>query len=216
MSLDKSYAVFGLGRYGQAVAKELAKSGADVLAVDRDNAKVEALVGDVALCKCADITDAQVLQQLDIGNIDVVIIAVASDLATAVMATTLCKEAGTNTVIAKCADEMQQKILKRVGADVVVIPEREAGTHLAKNLLSSGFVDLVELTQDVSMVEISVRPEWVGRSLMELDLRQKYAMNVVALRQKGEVSVTVDPFLPLSDDMSLVVIANTAKLQKLK
>ena len=117
MSIHKSYAVFGLGRYGSAVARELAKNGAEVLAVDIKEAKVNAAAQDIPVCKCADVTDIEVLRQLDIADFDVVIIAMAGSLESSVMATTLCKELGVKTVIVKCADEMHERILSRVGAD---------------------------------------------------------------------------------------------------
>ena len=216
MSMNQTYAVFGLGRYGAAVAEELVNSGASVLAVDMDESKVNLAVGHLPLCKCADITDGEVLRQLDIGSIDVVIIAMASNLEASVLATTLCKEAGVKTVIVKCASETHRKILLRVGADQVVFPENESGTRLARNLLSSGFVDMIELSQDVSMVELDVRSEWEGKSLMELNLRKKYSINIVAIRQNNEVSVNVDPAQPLDRSMQLIVIAQTSKLAKLK
>ncbi len=216
MSLHKTYAVFGLGRYGKAVAKELVESGADVLAVDMDINAVNLAVKDIPICKCANITDAETLKQLGIKNIDVVIIAMASNLEASVMATVLCKEAGVKTVIVKCSNETHGKIFEKVGADKVVQPENESGVRLAKNLLSSGFVDLVELTNDVSMVELNVRAAWAGKTLKELDLRRKYGLNVVATRQAEKISVNVEPDKPLTEDMQLIVIANTAQLNKLK
>jgi trk system potassium uptake protein TrkA len=216
MSIHKSYAVFGLGRYGTAVARELAKNGAEVLAVDTKESNVNAAACDVPVCKCADVTDIEVLRQLDIANFDVVIIAMAGNLEASVMATTLCKELGVKTVIVKCADEMHQRILSRVGADQVVIPESESGARMAKNLVSSGFVDIIELSGSVSMVELDVRPEWVGKSLLDLNLRKKYSMNVVAIRRGKGVSTDIDPNEPLAEDMELIVIASTAKLGKLK
>jgi trk system potassium uptake protein TrkA len=216
MSIHKSYAVFGLGRYGTAVARELAKNGAEVLAVDMKESNVNAAAQDIPVCKCADVTDIEVLRQLDIANFDVVIIAMAGNLEASVMATTLCKELGVKTVIVKCADEMHQRILSRVGADQVVIPESESGARMAKNLVSSGFVDIIELSGSVSMVELDVRPEWVGKSLLDLNLRKKYSMNVVAIRRGKGVSTDIDPNEPLAEDMELIVIASTAKLGKLK
>ena len=177
MSINKTYAVFGLGRYGLAVAQELITSGAEVIAVDSDEDTVNAAAAHIPVCKCADITDPEVIEQLGISNVDVAIIAMASNLEASVMATALCKEAGVPTVIAKCADEMHKKILTKIGADRVLIPEQEAGVRLAKNLLSSGFTDIIDLSKDISMVEIAVRPEWVGRSLIELNLRNKYSLN---------------------------------------
>ena len=215
MSLHKSYAVFGLGRYGFSVAKELAQSGADILAVDSNQSLVDEAIDFIPICKCADVTDPDVIKALGISSIDIVIIAMANNLEASVLATTLCKEAGVKTVIVKCADEMHQKILSRVGADKVVIPEKESGVRLAKNLLSSGFVDLVELSNNLSMVEIDVKDSWVGKSLLDLNLRKKYSLNVIAIRQQGKASVDINPTAPLEKNMSLIVIADTARLNKL-
>lgn len=216
MGVNQSYAVFGLGRYGKAVAKELVKSGVEVLAIDLDEEIVNAAIAEIPYCKCADITDAEVIKQLGISNIDVVIIAMATNLEASVMAVMLCKEIGVKTVIAKCATEMDRKILSKVGADRVVFPESESGIRLAKNLLSSGFVDLVELSEDVSMIELPVRPEWAGKSLLELNLRKKYSINVVAILQETGVCIDIDPEKPLQKTEQLIVIADTAKLEKLK
>ncbi len=216
MSINKNYAVFGLGRYGLAVAKELVASGVEVLAIDIDESRVNAAALDIPVCKCADITDPEVIKKLDIGSIDVVIIAMASNLEASVMAITLCKEAGVATVVAKCSSEMHQKIFERVGADVVVFPEREGGVRLAKNLLSSGFVDMITLSKEFSMIELDVRPEWVGKSLMELNLRKKYNINVVALKNKDRLVVNIPPEEKLTSGSSLIVIANPKKLAKIK
>ena len=145
MQKKKTYAVFGLGRYGIAVAKELVENGMEVIAVDNDQKLVNDAAAFLPVCKCADVTEAEVIDRLDIGNIDTVIICMASNLESSVMAVTLCKEAGVKTVIAKAANEMHRKILLRVGADKVVFPEQEAGTHLAKNLISAGFIDMIRL-----------------------------------------------------------------------
>ena len=215
MGIKKSYAVFGLGRYGMAVAEELVKSGADIIAVDNDEANVNAAAEKIPVCKCADVTDAAVIRELGISNVDVVIIAMARNFEASVMATMLCKEAGVKTIIAKCSDEMHKKILKSVGADNVVLPENESGTRLAKNLLSSGFMDVIELSKNVSMVEIDVHDNWVGKSLIELNLRRKYSVNVVAIRKGEEVYVDIDPTKPLEKEMQLIVIADTNKLSKM-
>ena len=216
MSIHKNYAVFGLGRYGQAVAKELVDSGAEVLAVDMNEEIVNDAISEIPYCKCADITNPETIKQLGIGNMDVVIIAMAQNLEASVMATMLCKEAGVETVIVKCGSEMHQKILSKVGADKVVFPENESGSRLAKNLLSAGFVDVIELDSDVSMIELDVKPEWEGKTLLELNLRKKYSINIVAVRQNQHVQINIDPSQPLNKDMKLVVIVNTSKLSKLK
>ena len=215
MAIKKSYAVFGLGRYGIAVARELIKSGADVLAVDINEENVNDAIAEIPLCKCADVTDANVIDKLGIANFDVVIIAMASNLEASVMATTLCKEVGVERVIVKCANEMHQKILNRIGADEVVFPENESGTRLAKNLLSGGFIDMVELSDEIAVLNIDVIDEWCGKTLAELNLRKKYGINIIAINKNGNVSVEVNPTIPLQNDMELVVVADTKKIDKL-
>lgn len=216
MRKKKTYAVFGLGRYGTAVARELAENGMEVIAVDRNQNLVNDAAAFLPVCKCADATDKDVIECLGISEIDTVIICMASNLEASVMVITLCKEAGVKHVIAKCANELHQKILLRVGADEVVFPENESGIRLAKNLLSSGFIDMISLSRDVSLVEIDVRPEWVGKNLIELNLRKKYGFNIVAIKSGEQVNVNIDPEEALGADATLIVIANTAKLSKIK
>ena len=216
MNKVKSYAVFGLGRYGLAVAEELVNNGAEVLAVDTNQGRVNSAIQKIPLCKCGDITDIEVLRQLGIANIDVVIVAMANSFEASVMSVMLCKELGVKTVIAKCANETHKQILLKVGADKVVFPESESGVRLAKNLLSSGFVDVIELSNDVSLIELDVSDEWVGKTLVELNLRKKYAINVVAIRCGSDLQISVDPNMKLSKNMQLVVIMNKSKLNKLK
>lgn len=216
MKNNKSYAVFGLGRYGRAVAKELIDNGKQVIAVDDDQSIVNDAAAYLPICKCADVTDPEVIDRLGIAEIDTVIICMASNLEASVMAVTLCKEVGVKTVIAKCANEMHQKILLRVGADQVVFPEHESGVRLAKNLLSSGFIDMISLSHDVSMIEIEVKEDWLGKNLIELNLRKRYGFNIVAIKKGGKVNVNINPEQVLDSETTLIVIANTTKLQKLK
>lgn len=216
MNAKKTYAVFGLGRYGTAVARELVQNGVEVIAVDTDQRIVNDAAAFLPVCKCADVTDAEVISRLGIENIDTVIVCMASNLEASVMAVTLCKEAGVKTIIAKCANEMQQKILLRVGADQVVFPETESGIRLAKNLLSSGFIDMISLSKDVSLIEIDVRDEWIGKNLIELNLRKKYGVNIVAVKKSEQVDVNINPEQVLDAETTLIIIANTSKLGKLK
>ena len=215
MKTKKTYAVFGLGRYGTAVAKELVENGMEVIAIDSEQKIVNDVAAYLPVCKCADVTDSEVISRLGIGNIDTVIVCMASNLEASVMAVTLCKEAGVKTVIAKCANEMQQKILLRVGADQVVFPENESGIRLAKNLLSSGFIDMISLSKDVSLVEIDVKKEWCGKNLIELNLRKKYGFNIVAIKKGENINANITPEQVLDAETTLIVIANTSKLGKL-
>ena len=214
MTMKKTYAVFGLGRYGIAVARELVRHGVEVIAVDSDERIVNTAADELPICKCADVTDPDVLRQLGISNVDVVIISMATNLEASVMAVTLCKEIGVKTVIAKSANEMHQKILLRVGADKVVFPENESGIRLAKNLLSSGFVDMVSLAKHVSMIELDVKPEWVGKNLIELDLRKK-GINVIGLMEGEKVTVNLDPKMPLPADATVIIVADNKILSKI-
>lgn len=216
MSIHKTYAVLGLGRYGRAVAQELVKSGAEVLAVDDDMDVVDSLSGELPICKCADVTDADAFEQLGIADVDSVIIAMSNSLEATVMAITLCKEAGIKEVIVKCSAEMHQKIFLRVGADKVIFPEKESGIRLARNLLSSGFVEMMEISEDISMIELDVKSEWVGKNLVELCLRKKYSVNVVAVKNGDSVVTEIEPTAPLEKGTKLIVIADVQKIKKLR
>ena len=216
MALKQTYAVFGLGKYGTAVAKELVANGADVIAVDADETIVNDLTSDLPICKCADVTDPEALLQIGIRSVEVAVIAMATNLESTVMCIMLCKEFGVQKIIAKCGNEMHRKILEKLGVDQIVFPEYDSGTRLAKNLLSSGFIDVIELAKNVSMVKIDVKPEWVGKSILELNLRKKYSLNIVAIYDKGTINTSVEPELILHKSMSLIVIANASKLGKLK
>ena len=111
---------------------------------------------------------------------------------------------------------MHYKILTKVGADKVVFPEKESGTRQAKNLLSSGFMDVIELSTEVSMIELDVKKEWIGKNLLELNLRKKYSINVIAIKENDKIEIDIDPNVPLTDKMKLVVIGKTSKLSKIK
>lgn len=216
MSIQKNYAVLGMGRYGIAVAQELVKSGAEVLAVDDDMNVISSLINVLPLCKCADVTDADAFEQLGMADVDTAIIAMSNSLEATVMAITLCKEAGVKEVIVKCSTEMHRKIFLRVGADRVIFPEKESGVRLARNLLSSGFAEMMELSEDISMIELDVKDEWVGKNLVELSLRKKYSVNVVAIK-KGEAVVTeIEPTSPLEKGTKLIVIADVQKIKRLR
>lgn len=216
MSINKTYAVFGLGRYGYSVAKELVSSGADVIAIDSDEARVNLAASELPFCKCADTTDIEVLKRLGISNVNTVIIAIGGSIESSVMSVMLCKELGVKNIIAKTSNEMHSKILTKVGADKVVFPEKDSGVRLAKNLLSSGFVDAIELSKNILMIEQDVKKEWVGKTLLELNLRKKYALNVIAIKENNKLNIEIDPSKPLNSNMKLIVIGNASKIAKLK
>lgn len=216
MSINKSYAVFGLGRYGRAVVRELLDNGAEVLAVDYNRKVVDELVGEIPICKCADVTDLGVIKQLGISDIDVVIISMAKNFEASVMTTMLCKEAGVKKVIVKCSSEAHYKILKKVGADEVVLPEYDSGIRLAKNILSSGFVDIADISDKISILELDIKSEWLGKTLRELELRKKYNINVIAFKTDDNVDIAINPDAVMQNNMKMIVMANQKEINRIK
>jgi len=216
MTINKNYAVFGLGRYGRAVVKELLDNGASVLAVDKSRKIVDELVEEIPVCKCADITEPGVIKQLGISNMDAVVISMAENFEGSVMATMLCKEAGIKKIIVKCANDAHCNILRKIGADETVLPEREAGTRLAKNILSSGFLDIAEISDDISILELDIKAEWKGKTLKELEFRKKYNINVLAFRKNNQINVSVNPDTVIDDDMKMIVMANRNEINRIK
>lgn len=215
MANKKSYAIIGLGRYGKAVAKELLQNGAEVLAIDMDPDVVNSAARAIPHCKCADVTKPGTIKELGIADMDAVIIAIAGNLEASVMATMLCKEAGVKNVIVKCGNSLHQRMLLKIGADQVTFPELESGVRLAKNLVSAGFVDIAELSDEISVVELEVKDEWAGKTLIELSLRRKYGINVVGIRKEDKLMINIDPEMLLRKEMKLVVIASKQSLKKL-
>lgn len=215
MKTNNTFAVLGLGRYGLAVAKTLISHGVDLIAVDENDAVVQAAAEFIPVCKCADITDIATLKALDIGSVDVVIIAMASQLEETIMAVTLCKELGAKHVIVKSANELHKKILLRVGADEVVIPESESGIRLAKNLIGSNFFESISLSEDISIVDVPIPQAWVGKSLIDLELRKKYNVNVIAVKEGENLVIDINPNKKLDKDTKLVILAHASKIKKL-
>lgn len=213
--MKKGYGVLGLGRFGTSVAVNLAKAGVEVLAVDMDEANVHEVADLVTYAVQGDISDPEILESLGIGNLDAIVVAIAENMEASVMATILAKEQGVPYVISKAQNEMHGKILEKVGADSVIYPEKEMGARVARNLTVGNFIDLFELSSKVSMVEMLIKPEWIGRTLVELDLRGQYGVNVVAVKRDGELDVTPKPMEPLSNDMHLLLTGYNQDLQKL-
>lgn len=214
MNKNQSFIIFGLGRFGESIAKELSLAGADVLAVDSDKDRVHEMADIVTRAVVADVCDAEAMHALGISNMDVAIIAITGHLDASILATIFCKEAGVPFICAKAKDTTHTRILEKVGADKIIIPEQESGIRIARHLLTENIIDIVEISETIRMAEISVRPKWTGHTLRELDLRNKENINVIALRQDGEINVTPDPDLPLNEHMSLLIIAEQGALNR--
>ena len=152
----KEYGVFGLGKFGMAVALRLAEAGNSVVAVDSDPDRIDEIANSVTCAMVADIADPDVLENLGISNLDCVVVGVSTDMQASIMATIIAKEKGVPFIVSKAENEMHKHILEKVGADKIVFPEAEMGGRVARNLMGGDFVDLVELSSEFSMVEMPV------------------------------------------------------------
>lgn len=210
----RQFAVLGLGKFGRSVAITLANAGYEVIAVDDDEERVNEIADDVTYAIKADVTEPGVLENIGIKNVDAVVVAMALNLGTSVMATIRAKEAGAGYVLAKASDTMHGNILKKVGADEVIFPEKAMGARVAKKLISNNFLDLYELSKSFSMVEIKIPEKWVGKTLIELNLRKK-GINVIGLMEDDKVTVNIEPNLPLPSGATLIIVANNEILNKI-
>ena len=214
-SKRKEFVVFGLGKFGLSVARTLADNGCQVMAVDSDQSNVEEIAEAVTYAVCMDVTDADAIHSLGIRNFDGAIVAIGENLEASVLVTIISKELGIPYVLAKAQTELQAKVLKKVGADKIVFPEKETGMRIANNLVSGNFFDAIELSTKYSMVDLDMPSEWVGKSLRELNLRATKKINIIGIKQNDEFEITPDPDAPLEEDDVLVVIGRNQNLSKL-
>lgn len=210
----KQFAVLGLGSFGWSVALTLESMGCDVLVVDESYEKIQEISEKVSYAVKADVADAEALESLGGRNLDGVVVAVSENFEASIMATMMCKEMGIPMVLAKAKDTLQGAILEKVGADSVVYPEREMGSRVAKNLVAGEFMDWISLSKDYSMVEVVVPEKWIGQSLAELKIRERFGINVVGVIVEGEVDVTFDPQKPLPQGGILIMIGSNEILEK--
>ena len=212
----KSYAVIGLGKFGYAVAETLAKAGFEVMAVDTDEEIVHSIAKEVSYAARADITETGILESLGISNVDVVVVGVAENMEASIMATIFAKEAGVKYVMAKAVNKLHATILKKVGADEIIHPEWSMGTRVAKNLMSGGFVDFFELSSKFSLAELPVPEEWAGKTLIDLNLRDKFGVNVVGVKVGDDVQVNVKPDQPFLREQTLMIVGENESLARLQ
>lgn len=213
---NKQYAVLGLGRFGTSVAIELANNGYDVLAIDNDEVNVQSITEHVRFAVKADITDIDALRSLGLGNFDVAIVAVGTNIDSSIMATLLAKELGVKMVIAKAQGDMHEKILKKIGADKVIFPERAMGQRIANNLMSGNVIDYLELSHDYSIVEIEILPEWIGKNLVELNFRNTYHVNIVAIKRNKSINVDVKPTEVFKENDIAIVVGSNENIYSIK
>ena len=183
-STRKQYLVLGLGRFGDSLARNLCKLGHEVLAVDKDTELVEALAPYVTQAVQADATEEAALEALGIRNFDAAIVAIGN-VRDSILVSVLCKEAGVPYVVAKAVDELHAKVLRKVGVDRVIYPERDMAEKLAVRCSANNLYDFIELTADYSIFEIPALPDWVGKTIGAINIRRKYDMNVLTIKKNG-------------------------------
>ena len=205
MANTKQFVVIGLGRFGESVAKTLYSLGHEVLAIDMDEDAVQ-----------MDATDESALKTLGLRNFDVAVVTIGSNIQASVMITLLVKELGVKYIIAKGQSDLHAKVLYKIGADRVVLPEKDMGVRVAHNLVSASILDFIELSPDYSIMELRVLNEWDGKSLKELKLRSRYGINIMAIK-KGE-SIDISPKAEdiLSADDIIVAIGSADDLSNLE
>ena len=210
-----SYVVFGLGAFGYSLAETLGDSGYEVMVVDKRNDPIQTISDKVTYAVKADVTEPGVLESLDICQFDVVVVAFTQDMNASIMAAMYAKESGIPKVVAKAVTDIHGTILQKIGVDEVIFPEREMGVRVAQNLIAGGVVDILELSDEFSLVEIHVPASWAGHSLRSLDVRGKYNLNVIAIKDGEEVVMNLDPDQVLSEQQMLVVMGDNASLDQL-
>ena len=214
----KTFVVIGLGRFGTAVATELCELGHEVLAIDASEEGVQQVADRVTHAVAGDARDPAVLRALGVRNYDCAIVAVGDDVGNSALITLNLKEIGVKRVICKAQSHVHRKVLEKIGADRVVFPEHEMGVKLAQGLSSSNVLNFIELSEDVGIVETTVPKEWYGKNLIELDVRARYKVNIIAVRKKGEedFNVTPGPSTIMEPGDAVVALGRTEDVNRLQ
>ena len=213
--MKKQFAVFGLGSFGESIALELQKLGCEVVAVDKDMERVNGIADSVSYAMQADIGDPEFIRSLGTRNLDAVVIAEAESLEASIMAALECKEIGVPNVNEKTKNSRHATVLKKIGVDTIIFPEKEMGVRLAKNLMSASFTDWIALSPAYSIVETPMPAKWSGKTLKELDVRRNYEVNVVGIKSGAHVEVNPDPLEVLRKDMVLILVGSNTALEAL-
>jgi trk system potassium uptake protein TrkA len=211
----KQVAVIGLGRFGSSVARTLASSGCEVLAVDVDEARVKAIADEVTDAVRADALDDEALRGLGLRNFEVVVVAIGHEVEASILTTVLLKEMGVPKIVAKAQDDLHGRVLQKVGADIVVFPERDMGVRLAHTLISRNVIDEIQISTDYSIMEMQAPPRFLDRSLKELELRQRFGLTVLAIRRADRIIVSPDAEQTLEEGDVLVTLGQPERLESL-
>ena len=210
----KTVLLIGLGRLGQHVAKKLNDLGHQVMAVDSDEGRVDAVLPFVTNAQIGDSTNREFLSSLGIRNFDACIVAIGDNFQNSLETTDLLKDLGARKVIARASRGVQEKFLLRNGADEVVYPEKQLAAWTAIRCTSEHILDYIELDGDFSIFEISIPEDWAGKSILQLDLRRKYGINILGIRSSGPLNMSITPDTLLNQDSSILILGRQAEVQK--
>ena len=214
--MSKSIAVFGIGRFGRSLALTLSESGADVMAVDGDESVIEKIADKVTYAITADLKSAEAIQALGLEEMDAVVVAMGSDLKASIMSVMVSKELGVPFVMAKAADDRMGAILTKVGADKIIYPEEETGIRTARVLASDTFAELFDIDDNLSIIEMKPKKDWIGNNLIELNLRGRFNVNVIAIKDANKMQSSIDPKKPLDAEDTLYVIIDKKDIRNIQ
>ena len=209
----KSYIVIGLGRFGQTLARQLCALGAEVLAMDVHNDLVQQVADEVTHAVVGDAQDKDVLRALGVREFDCAIVAIGSNLAASVLTVMNLQELGVPDIICKAHDETHRRVLEKLGVSRVVIPEQENATRLARSLNSHNVLEYIELSEDYGILEIPAPKNWIGRTLIELDIRKKYGVNVIAVENGKATCVSPSGNYRVQEKDVMVVLGDNHSLE---
>ncbi len=207
----KSFAVIGLGRFGMTIAKTIAEMGHEVLGVDADEEAVQKVTPYVTHVAVLDATDEEALREIGINNFDVVVVAIGANLQGNLLTTMLLKEMGVRYLVAKSQDQLQGRMLTKIGVDMVIYPERDMAIRVAQSLTREHVLDYFKLSNEVSLVEMETPHFLAGKTLIDSRLREDYQVSVVAVRRGEDVYAPPSPMMPLQvEDILIIVGRNEA------
>lgn len=209
----KSYVVIGLGLFGQSVARQLCALGAEVLVIDRNNDLVQQVANDVTHAVVADAQDKEVLRALDVQDFDCAVLAIGDDLAASVLITMNLKELNLPYIVCKAHDETHAKVLQKLGADRVVIPEQEYAQRLGRTLFSHNVLDYIELSEEYGILEVPAPGAWIGKTLRELNVRAKLGVNIIAVESGKKTNVAPGADYVIKDGDIMVVLGDNYALE---
>ena len=213
-NVKKSVAVLGLGKYGRSLAETLYSLGEDVMVADIDERVIREMAPRVTSAVRADLSNEDEVAALGLQNMDIVIICMGGNVAASIMSVTIAKEQGVKTVVAKASSDRMKSILKRVGADKIIDPEREGGIRSARILASQHIHDYFEIDENLCMIEMHPKAQWIGHDLIELNLRKKYNMNVAAIKKQGGSWAFIDPSHHMKEEDLLMIIIEKDDINK--